>query len=44
MPLGSNCVGTLLNSKLSVAARLEHEETLLKNSHRPGHIALAEGN
>ena len=44
MPLGSNCVGTLLNSKLSSAARLEHEETLLKNSHRPDHIARAEGN
>ena len=26
-----------------MAARLEHEETLLKNSHRPDHIARAEG-
>ena len=44
MPIGSNCVGTLLTSKLSLAARLEHEETLLKISHRPDHIARAEGN
>ena len=44
MPIGSNCVGTLLTSKLSLAARLEHEEALLKNSHRPDHIARAEGN
>ena len=43
MPIGSNRAGTLLTSKLSSAARLEHEEALLKNSHRPDHIARAEG-
>ena len=43
MPLGSNCVGFLLSPKLSPTERLEQAENLLMNSHRPDHIARAEG-
>ena len=43
MPLGSNCAGSLLSPKLSLTERLEHAENLLNNSHRPNHIARAEG-
>ena len=43
LPLGQNCVGSLLSPKLSQSARREHINDLLRGSNWPDHTARAEG-